>query len=330
MRTWRRRPAGTALALSLACCGAACGGRGAASPDEMRARIQSLERELPALRARLSELVAQDQRLQGMPASGVRVGVPTPLARTLIQRVVKGFVDSVTLRLSNIGVRKSGKVKKVITIGQYELVVAISEVTGQLETGQPQVAFGGNRVSVSLRVRVARGAGNAHIDFRWDGKNISDAVCGDMHLEEDVSGSVKPSEYALSGALELTATAGQILASPKFPVLKVNLKVEPSPESWAVVQGVLDSKGGVCGFVVDKVDIRGVLEGLLAKGFDVRLPTEKLQPMAIPVGIAPTMSVGDQAVRIDVEVSELTITEHMIWLGANVTLAAADAGDGRP
>jgi len=48
------------------------------------------------------------------------------------------------------------------------------------------------------------------------------------------------------------------------------------------VQGILDSKGGVCGFVIDKVDIKGVLEGLLGKGFDVRLPTEKLKPMAIP------------------------------------------------
>jgi hypothetical protein len=316
------RRAGACLALAGALSLQGCGRRESASPQEMRDRIQALDREIPALRARLGELIASDPRLRGMPGSGVRVGVPTTLARTLVQRVVTGFVDSVTLRLSNIGVRKAGKVKKVITIGEYRLAVMIKEVTGRLTTGQPQVTFGGNRISVSLPVKVASGTGNANVDFKWDGKNISGAVCGDMEVKEDVRGTVKPATYPVSGALELTATTQQILVSPRFPVVKVNLKVEPSPESWAVVQRILDSQGGVCGFVVDKVDIKGALEGLLDKGFSVRLPTEKIKAMAIPVGIAPTMTVRGEPVRIDVKVSELAVTEHMIWLGADVALGA--------
>jgi len=255
-----------------------------------------------------------------MPTTGVRVGVPTPLARTLIERVVGGFVDSVTLRLTNLKVKKSGKVKKVVTIGEYDLAVVIAEVTGRLKTGKPRVDFGGNKVAVSLPVKVASGTGNANINFKWDGKNISGAVCGDMEVNQDVAGNVKPDEYPVSGALQLTATARQILASPKLPVVKVNLKVDPSPESWAAVQAILDGKGGVCGYVVDKVDIRGVLEKLIGKGFNVRLPTEKIKPMAVPVGIAPTMKVRGETVRIEVKVSDLAITEHMIWLGADVKL----------
>ena len=308
------------FALLLCCFLVGCGRRDAATPEQMRAKIQALEQEIPTLRARLGEQMAKDRRLQGMPENGVRIGVPTALARTLIQNVVAGFVDSVTLRLSKIGVKKSGKIKKVVTIGEYDLAVMIKEVTGRLKTGKPEVAFGGDTVSVSLPVRVASGSGSANIDFKWDGKNVSGAVCGDMEVHENVGGSVKPSEYPVSGALLLTTTAQQILAAPKFPVIKVNLKIEPSAESWAVVQGILDSKGGVCGFVVDKVDIKGVLEGLLGKGFNVRLPTEKIKPMAIPVGIAPTMTVRDEPVRIEVKVGHLAITEHMIWLGANVAL----------
>jgi hypothetical protein len=248
------------------------------------------------------------------------VGVPTGLARTMIERVVSGFVDSVTLRLANLKVHKEGTVKKVITLGQYELAVVIAEVVGNLKTGKPQVTFGGNRVKLSLPVKVASGSGNANVNFKWDGKNVSGMVCGDMEVNQDVAGKVKPDEYPVTGALELTATARQILAAPKFPEVRVNLKVEPSPESWAAVQAILDGKGGVCGFVVDKVDIRGVLEGLIGKGFNVRLPTEKIKPMAIPVGIAPTLKVRDETVTIGVKVSHLAITEHMIWLGADVTL----------
>ena len=62
----------------------------------MRTKIQALEQEIPSLRARLGEQMAKDERLQGMPENGVRVGMPTALARTLIQTVVAGFVDSVT------------------------------------------------------------------------------------------------------------------------------------------------------------------------------------------------------------------------------------------
>jgi hypothetical protein len=311
-----------AAALALACM-PGCRREEAARPEQMRAKIQALEQERVVLLEKLGDLVAKDHRLQGMPTSGVRVGVPTVLARTMIERVVTGFVDSVTLTLRNLKVNKTGTVKKVITLGQYDLHVRINEVSGQLKTGKPEVTFGGNKVGIALPVKVASGTGNAEIDFKWDGKNVSGAVCGDMQVTQGVEGRVKPDEYAVSGALHLTATAREILASPRFPVVKVNLKVDPSDESWAAVQKILDEKGGVCGFVVDKVDIRGVLDRLVGKGFNVRLPTEKIKPMAIPVGIAPTMKVGEDTIRIEVKVSNLVITEHMIWLGADVSLEDA-------
>ena len=82
MRACRRSAAGTVLVLAvLVACSPGCSRKDAATPDEMRAKIQALEQELPVLRSKLGELVATDRRLEGMPTSGVRVGVPTPLAR---------------------------------------------------------------------------------------------------------------------------------------------------------------------------------------------------------------------------------------------------------
>src|SRR5262245_12167767 len=318
-----------ALALALALLVAAAPGCGrrkdAATPEQMRAKIAALEQELPVLRQKLGDLLERDPRLQGMPLTGVRVGVPTPLVRTMIERLVTGFVDSVTLKLYNIKVHKKGGVKKVVHLGDYELAVVLAEITGHLKTGKPNVTFGGDRIALSMPVKVASGTGDANIDFKWDGKNVSGLVCGDMEVNEDVKGNVKPSEYPISGALQLSATARQILAAPKFPVVKINIKVDPTPESWATVQAILDSKEGVCGYVVDKVNIRGVLENLVGKGFNVRLPTEKIKPLAIPVGIAPTLKVRDESVKIAVKVSHLKITEHMVWLGADVNLGDGDA-----
>jgi hypothetical protein len=300
--------------------GATCRRDEAATPEELEAQVEALQKERDGLKARLGELVVSDARLAGMPTNAVRVGVPTSLARTLIARVLGGFVDSVTLKLSNIKVHKDGRIKKVVTLGEYVLDVSIEEVSGRLQTGDPALGFGGNKVTIALPVRLASGRGSARIAFQWDGKNVSDAVCGDMEIDRRVSGSVKPGSYAVSGALLLTATERQILASPTFPRLSVNLKVVPSEESWAAVQKILDDKSGLCGFVLDKVDIAGVLKGLLDKGFDVRLPTEKIKPMAVPVGLAPTLSVRDEPVTVAVKVGQLAITERMIWLGADVAL----------
>jgi hypothetical protein len=297
-----------------------CGRRHGATPEQMTARIQALEKERDELRSRIGDLMTKDRRLEGMPTNGVRVGVPTSLVRMLVERVVGGFVDQVTLTLTNLNVHRAGKIKKVISIGEYDLDVRINEVTGRLKTGKPHVRFGGNRVSIGLPVQVVSGTGNATIVFKWEGKNVSGALCGDLEVTREVAGSVKPDQYPVEGSLLLSATAQRILATPRFPVIEINLKVVPSPESWASVQKILDDKTGVCGFVLDKANIPGVLDGLIGKGFKVKLPTEKLKPMAVPVGIAPTMMVRGQPVTVGVKVGQLAITEHVIWLGADVTI----------
>jgi hypothetical protein len=319
----RALPAVGALVLSSAMVPSlACGRRDRQTPDQLRAQIQALERERESLRERMNDLIVRDPRIQGMPQSPVRVGVPTSLARDLVQRVVAGFVDQVTLELKNLKVKKTGTVKKVVTLGQYDLHVTIHRVAGKLKTGKPEVTFGGNKVSVAMPVTVVSGSGRATIHFKWDGKNIAGATCGDLEVTQEVSGGVRPDTYPVSGGLVLSATAREILAEPRFPLIKINLKVQPSAESWGAVQKILDEKEGLCGYVVEKVNVLGIVQRLVERGFNVRLPTEKVKPMAVPVGIEPTMQVRGQPVALGITVGDLAITEDVIWLGAHVSVAA--------
>jgi hypothetical protein len=302
----------------------ACGREDRQTPDQLRAEIQALEKERQSLRERVDELMVNDPRVKEMPQTPVRVGVPTTLARDLIQRVVAGFVDQVTLDLKNLKAKKSGRVKKVVTLGEYDLKVDIHRVTGKLKTGNPEVTFGGNQVSLTLPVTIASGSGRATIHFKWNGKNVADATCGDLEVSQEVSGGVRPETYSVAGGLVLTATAKDILAQPRFPLIKVRLKVVPSEESWKAVDAILEQKEGLCGYVVDKVDVRGIVQRLVDKGFNVRLPTEKIKPMAVPVGIQPTMEVRGQPVALGIKLGELAITEQMIWLGARVSVAVGE------
>jgi hypothetical protein len=242
------------------------------------------------------------------------------LARELVTKVLTGFVDQVGLDLKNLRVRKSGSLKKVVTLGQYDLEVLVNRVQGRLTTGRPDLRFGGNQIGLALPVRVASGQGRATVHFVWDGKSVGGAVCGDLDITEEVSGRVVPESYPVSGALLLSATATEILATPKLPKTRVNLKIEAADESWAAVQKILDEKEGLCGFVLEKVDVMAIVRDLVGRGFGVTLPTDKLKAVAVPVGIEPRMEVRGQTVDLAITLGGLAITEEMIWLGADVAV----------
>jgi hypothetical protein len=211
-------------------------------------------------------------------------------------------------------------VKKVLTLGDYELHVRINRISAKLQTGDPTLGFGGNQISMALPVTVPSGTGQATIEFKWDGKNVSDAVCGDMEIKQDFSGGVVPTTYPVSGAILLTATAREIVAQTRLPQTRIKIRVKPSPESWAVVEKIIADKTGMCGYVLDKVNLLKILQGLIDRGFNVRLPVEKIKPMALPVGIEPTMQVRGHPVELSIKVGELAITKEMIWLGADVAV----------
>jgi hypothetical protein len=147
------------VAVGLALLVAACGRSDRTTPEQLRAQIAALEKERDELRGRLDVAMEGNPVLEGMPTKPVRVGVPTELARELITKVVTGFVDQVTLELKNLKVRKAGTVKKVVTIGTYELNVRIHRVSGKLKTGAPELTFGGNQVKLALPITVSRAAG---------------------------------------------------------------------------------------------------------------------------------------------------------------------------
>jgi hypothetical protein len=165
---------------------------------------------------------------------------------------------------------------------------------------------------------VASGSGKATVRFKWDGRNVAGAVCGDLDLTREVSGGVKPATYPLGGSLVFSSTREQIVVTPRLPRLTVRLKVVPSPESWAAVRKVVEDQRGVCGFVLDRVDILDVVQKVVEKGFHVRLPTDRLRPMAVPVAIQPEVTIKGRALSLEVRVSGLAVTADAIWLGADV------------
>jgi hypothetical protein len=302
----------------------ACGGSRGPTTDVLETQVAALEAERESLRERLNTLILTDERLALMPETPVRIGIPASLSRDLIQRIITGFTDQVVIELRNLEVRTQGTIRRIVTLGHYDLRVTVNRLTGTIKTGTPVVAFGDNVVSLSMPLSVTAGSGRATIHFVWDGRNVANAVCGDLDITQVVTGRVRPRTYPIKARLALAATTTEVLATPQFPTVRINLGVIPSAGSWAAFQKVLDDKKGLCGFVLDRIDVLESVRELIDRGFSVRLPTEKLKAAAIPVSIEPSMLVNGTLVALGIRVGELSVTEHAIWLGAHVSVEVGE------
>jgi hypothetical protein len=157
-------------------------------------------------------------------------------------------------------------------------------------------------------------------------------VCGDLDVRETVSGRVRPETFLIRGGLELKVMDEKIVASPSVPPTRVRLHIEPAAESWRAVTRILEQKRGACGLLLDRIDVPAQLRGLLAKGILVRLPTEKIPRIAVPIRLEPRIVVRGRPVRLGIRVGRLALTRHDLWFGAVVSVqepapeASAPAG----
>jgi len=289
--------------------------------EAWNAELRSLQAEQDSLRTRAAEIVANDPGIQKLAKGDVVLCVPTSFLRNVIERVFDDVVSNTTLSLSGIKAHVAKSIKKVITIGEFVVDVDIRKVTAKLEPGQPVIAFGDNVVSMSLPIEVNTGSGEASIHFVWNGKNIADAACGDMDITQTVSGNVIPSKYVVAGRLRLAIQGDKVVCAPVFPETRVRIRVKPSKASWDAINRILAEKQGVCGWVLDKVDVPKLLAGIVQeKGFNVKLPIDKIKPFALAGGMADTVTVAGRTISIATKRNELRIDRDAIWYGANVTL----------
>jgi hypothetical protein len=313
------------LSLSLALLLAGCSRK--ASPGEIKAWNQELARlqaEQDSLRVEAAALVQKDPRILALPDGDVVIAVPTEFIQSVIERLFRDVVDHVTLRLSGIKAHVQKKVKKVVTIGEFTVDVDIIRVVGLLRPGQPRFAFGGDSISMSLPVSVAKGDGEAMIHFVWDGKNVAGIACGDMDITQKVTGAVIPSDYNVAGRMILKVQGKRVVGAFHFPETRVRLRVRASKESWDAINAVLDEKKRLCGFVLDKVNVPQLLTNLTEeKGFNVRLPIDKLKPVVLPAGVRDSVTIGQKTLLISAQTSSIRIDRDAIWYSAKVGLKPA-------
>ena len=298
------------------------------------AELQALLEKRDELQKRLSAAIVAngEKSLVQAPRGGVMIGIPTSFTRSIIDQIVTGLFNELTLTLKNLKVHKAGEVKvKAVfgkkTVGKYVLDVDIHQVRGLLRPGKPDVVFSRDRVAISLPVRLAEGQGDADIHLQWDSKGLAaNMICGDVDVRKSVTGGVIPQDYRLAGAFKISSLGAAITLSPDFPEeIQVRIYVDPSEGAWAAVQQVIKDRNAACEATLNKVDIKGILGNIVDRGFNVKIPQKLIKPIRLPAGIKQSLEV--QGIKLDLQLKPtgLLVSGDRIWYGADIAFGPTGA-----
>lgn len=305
-------------------------------PAKVLQEIASLTRARDSLRTIVYENVTSSDLLDRRPAGDIAIGLPTPFVDHIVKSVVAGWFHDVDLRLPRMRVRKDGEIKARLgifgrrTVGSYDLEVILDDVRGHLQPEVPTLSFGGDTIHVTVPVHVAAGTGIAKVNASWKSKGIAAPVCGDMSVSRDVTGQVRARDYVAKGQIVLSAVNGTVSADPEFPELAIRIFIDPAPESVAALDSVLATRGGLCGYAVEKSRASEKMQALVGRGFRVKIPQRFFRPIRLPVAVETEVPVADTSVALKVTPTALTVTNSTVWIAATVVPVTKDSATTAP
>ena len=162
------------------------------------------------------------------------------------------------------------------------------------------------------------------MDFAWDGRSVGGLVCRDFSLHRELEGTLDGRHYPVAGAFRLTTQGDRFVAEPIFAERRFHIEPKLTAASWMLVADALVEQDRVtrCGIALDPEDIRRRLERLLARGFDVTLPSSLFRPVDLPASIAHETEVDGRRIALAADARELRVTPEGVWLGVGVASRA--------
>jgi hypothetical protein len=281
-----------------------------------------------ALARRVDPIVA------GIPDTAVVLGMPSSFAGRLTREIVSTLVPELHLTLRNVKAHHEGEVRAKVLVGRsqlgtYAVRVHLDEVRLLLRPGRPKLRFGGERVRVAIPVSLVQGTGRGRLRFEWDGHGLAGAVCGDVLVADRIAGSVRPAERTVEGTFRLSAEGSAVMAHPEFEDLRLTVHVDPSRETWQIVERAIAGQGALCRRAIGIVELREKVEAVVDRGFKVTLPGHILHDVRLPVSVQGTLDEGSGA-RFEARPTQLALLPGWLWYGADVQLTGRAAPAASP
>ena len=297
--------------------------------DETRTRIAALKTEREKLHVELRATLSDDARLLDAPSGDVLMGLPSSLIESIVVEALTGPLKNVRLSLKDVlKLQRSDEVRTktflgMMILGRYELTVDVREVRAVMKPGTPKLRFGSNRIAIDLPVRVESGDVKAKLLFKWDGRKLAGAVCGDLSGEHDLHARVPPVSVRLAGRFDVEAAGERLFVKPVIAPIPMGFQVEPEQATWDFIDTLIESKNAVCEAALRKAAVGQKVKDLVSRGFNVTLPTQWIHSMDLPASFRDTVSVGRASAGLAVTPSGVSITKTRVWYGANLRVKKA-------
>lgn len=275
----------------------------------------------------LRTLVAEsgERGLARAPRGDIMIGLSTALTRSIAEKVTTGLFAETTIHVENLKVHKEGEVRTKMLfakrkVGEFVLDVNVEEATGLVRPEEPTLTFRERRIGIALPFALAEGDGRVKLRFRWDSKGLAaNVICGDLDVTKDVTGTVVPQHYKVQGSFGVAVDGNALTLTPDFPELAVRLFVQPTEQAWKVVDEVMADQRAGCRKALGKIDIKKILGKVLGKGFNIKIPPRILRPIRLPAGVRQSLSVQGVNLSLDLQTTDLEVSEERLWYGANVS-----------
>jgi hypothetical protein len=299
--------------------------------------LARLRQERRFLNGRLEKRLDEDLHLLEAREATVIVAVPVRFSERFAGELAASIFSEVRITLRNLEVRKEGELRGRVLggahqLGKYTLTVELDEVVGILRAGKPKLRFEADRVGVVLPVSLAEGSGRGRLRFQWDGRGVAGVVCGDVNMSGAVVGSVVPGAYSLRGSFRLAAEGPTLVARPVFEDAEVHLGIEPSRETWQLVEKTIGEQGALCRAALRAANVPEKLRAVVQRGFAVKLPRKLFPDLRLPVEVEQSVDLQGRSIHVQVHPVGLNLTPSRLWYGADVRLAdlPAPAGEAVP
>lgn len=291
--------------------------------------LEKQRREVRELSARLERRLRERALLRDGADAAVLVGVPAEVADRLAADTVAGLFSGMRVELRDLRFRKSDEVQARLllgkrSVGRFALSVHVREVSARLHPGRPRLRFGEDRIAVTLPVTVD-GEGAARVRFKWDGRGIAGAVCGDLDVAHEMTASVPSRSYSLQGSLRLAVDGPALVATPEFEDVELTVPVEPTAATWRYVEELVASRGALCRAALGKADVESKLKGLLARGIKLTLPRQLVErPLRVPLAVERTVALAGRSLEVEAQPRDVIVTPARLWYGVALALRAPE------
>jgi hypothetical protein len=308
------------------------------TPAEAVEESDVLRAEHERLHRTLAEHLAKHPVLAPVIASrgDVTFVVPSGLFTMLGEEIAVRYLDRVNLALEGIRVDKDGEIHSNTALGKlhsgdWKLRVDLDQVRGVLRAGRPRIALReGGRISVAVPVHIEQGQGRAALHFAWDSRGLAKIVCRDFEVRESVAGAVVKETHALEGQVTLEARGDDLRLRPRFE-RRHRIHVAPSAEAWATVESALDRQDKFfrCGLALKQDAVMARLQGIVERGFVVKLPESLFREVRLPSVLAGDVHVADREVQVATRETVLTTDARQATLSLRlrITLPGGSGGE---